>query len=52
MEIMGIVWTMIGIAVLLSIVSTVYVDDNSQLTIENAKDFGYKILDTVDLWRA
>ncbi len=49
---MGIVWTMIGIAVLLSIVSTIYADDNSQLTIENAKDFGYKILDTVDLWRA
>ncbi len=49
---MGIVWTMIGIAVLLSIVSTVYVDDNSQLTIENTKEFGHKILDTVELWRA
>ena len=44
---MGIVLTLIGIVILLSIVSTIYVDDNSQLTIENAKEFGYKILDTV-----
>ena len=48
---MGVVFTLIGVIVLLSIVSTIYVDDNSQLTIENAKEFGYKILDTVELWR-
>ena len=48
---MGIIWTMIGIAVLLSMISTIYVDDSSELTIENAKEFGHKILDTVELWR-
>ena len=47
---MGVVFTLIGVIILLSIVSTIYVDDNSQLTIENAKEFGYKILDTVELW--
>ena len=49
---MGFVVTLIGIVVILSIVSAIYVDDNSQLTIENAKEFGHKILDTVELWRA
>ena len=49
---MGIVITLIGIVILLSIASTIYVDDNSQLTIENAKEFGHKFLDTVELWRA
>jgi len=49
---MGIVITLIGIVVLLSIASTIYVDNNSELTIENAKEFGHKILDTVELWRA
>jgi len=49
---MGIIVTLIGIIVILSIVSTIYVDNNSELTIENAKEFGYKILDTVELWRA
>ena len=49
---MGIVFTLIGIVILLSIASTIYVDDSSELTIENAKQFGYKILDTVELWRA
>jgi len=49
---MGMIVTLIGIIVILSIVSTIYVDDNSELTIENAKEFGYKILDTVELWRA
>ena len=48
---MGLVVTLIGIVVILSIISTIYVDDNSELTIENAKEFGYKILDTVELWR-
>ena len=48
---MGIVITLIGIVILLSIASTIYVNDNSQLTIENAKEFGHKILDTVELWR-
>ncbi|MBC8502944.1 MAG: hypothetical protein H8D35_07490 [Nitrosopumilus sp.] len=48
---MGTFLTLIGIIVILSIVSTIYVEDNSQLTIENAKEFGHKILDTVDLWR-
>jgi len=49
---MGMIITLIGIIVILSIVSTIYVDNNSELTIENAKEFGYKILDTVELWRA
>jgi len=49
---MGIVVTLIGVIVLLGIVSTIYVDNNSELTIENAKEFGHKILDTVKLWRA
>ncbi len=49
---MGTVITLVGIVILLSIASTIYVDDNSQLTVENAKEFGYKILDTVELWRA
>ncbi len=49
---MGIVITLIGIVILLSIASTIYVDDSSELTIENAKEFGHKILDTVELWRA
>jgi len=49
---MGIILTLIGIIVIFSIVSTIYVEDNSQLTLENAKEFGYKILDTVELWRA
>jgi len=49
---MGIVITLIGIIVILSIVSAIYVDNNSELTIENAKEFGHKILDTVELWRA
>ena len=49
---MGMVITLIGIVVIFSIISTIYVDDNSELTIENAKEFGYKILDTVELWRA
>jgi len=49
---MGLVVTLIGIIVLFSIVSTIYVDNNSELTIENAKEFGHKILDTVELWRA
>lgn len=48
---MGLVVTLIGIVVLLSVASTIYVEDNSQLTIENAKVFGHKILDTVELWR-
>jgi len=48
---MGIIVTLIGIVVILSIISTIYVDDNSELTIENAKEFGHKILDTVELWR-
>ena len=48
---MGMIITLIGIVVVLSIFSTIYVDDNSELTIENAKEFGYKILDTVELWR-
>jgi len=48
---MGIVFTLIGIVVLLSIASTIYVENNSELTIENAKEFGHKILDTVELWR-
>jgi len=48
---MGTIITLIGVVVILSIVSTIYVDNNSELTIENAKEFGHKILDTVKLWR-
>ncbi len=44
--------TLIGIVIVLGIVSTIYAEDNSQLTIENAKEFGHKILDTVELWRS
>ena len=49
---MGIVVTLIGVIVLLGIASTIYVDNNSELTIENAKEFSHKIIDTVELWRA
>jgi len=48
---MGIIMTLIGIAVLLGIASTVYVDNDLELTIENGKEFGHKILDTVEIWR-
>ena len=48
---MGIIINLIGIVILFSIASTIYVEGNSQLTIENAKEFGYKILDTVEIWR-
>ncbi len=46
---MSIILTLFGIIVLLGIVSAIYVDGDSQLTIENAKEFGHKILDTVEL---
>jgi len=49
---MGIIITLIGIVILFSIVSTIYVEDDSQLTIDNAKEIGHKILDTIQLWRA
>ena len=52
MEIVGTLMTLIGIVIVLGIVSTIYVEDNSQLTLENAKGFGHKILDTVELWRS
>ena len=48
---MGMIITLVGVIIILSIVSTIYVDNNSELTIENAKEFGHKILDTVNLWR-
>ncbi len=48
---MSIILTLIGIVLVLGIVSTIYVDGDSQLTIENAKEFGHKILDTIDIWR-
>ena len=47
---MSIILTLIGIVLVLGIVSTIYVDGNSQLTIENAKEFGHKVLDTIDIW--
>lgn len=47
---MSIILTLIGIVVILGIVSTIYVDGDFQLTIENAKEFGYKILDTIKIW--
>ena len=48
---MGIIVTLIGIVVILSVVSTIYVEDNPQLSFENAKEFGYKVLDTIEIWR-
>lgn len=48
---MSTILTLIGIVVILGIVSTIYVDGDSQLTIENAKEFSYKILDTIEIWR-
>ena len=48
---MSIIVTLIGIIVLLGIISAIYVDGDSQLTIENAKEFGHKVLDTIDIWR-
>ena len=49
---MSIVVTLIGIVILLGIVSTIFVDGDLQLTIENAKEFSHRILDTVEIWRA
>lgn len=48
---MSIIITLIGIVILLGIVSAIYVDGDLQLTIENTKEFGYKIIDTVEIWR-
>ena len=48
---MGILTTLIGIVVLLGIVSTIYADGNLELSIDNAKDFGQKFLDTIEIWR-
>ncbi len=49
---MGIIINLIGIVILFSIASTIYVEGDSQLTIENAKEIGHKILDTIQLWRS
>ncbi len=49
---MSIVVTLIGIVILLGIVSAIYVDEDLQLTIENAKEFSHRILDTIEIWRA
>ena len=48
---MSIVVTLIGIVILLGIVSAIYVDEDLQLTIENTKEFGHKIIDTIEIWR-
>jgi hypothetical protein len=48
---MSIIFTLIGIVILLGIVSTIYVDGDLQLTVENTKEFGTKVLDTIDIWR-
>jgi hypothetical protein len=49
---MSIIVSLVGVIVVLGIVSTIYVDGDLQLTIQNTKDFGYKILDTIDIWRS
>ncbi len=49
---MSIVFTLIGIVILLGIISTIYVEGDLQLTTENTKEFGHKILDTVKIWRS
>ena len=48
---MSMVITLIGIVILLGIVSAIYVDGDLQLTIENTKEFGHKIVDTIEIWR-
>ena len=48
---MSIIIALIGIVIFLGIVSAIYVEGDLQLTIENAKEFGYKILDTIEIWR-
>jgi len=48
---MSVIITLIGIVILLGLVSAIYVDGDSQLTIENTKEFGHKILDTIEIWR-
>ena len=49
---MGILGTVIGVIVLLSIGSAIYAEGDTSLTIENAKDFGQKLLDTINIWRS
>jgi len=48
---MSLILTLIGIVIFLGIVSAIYVDGDLQLTIENTKEFGHKIIDTIDIWR-
>jgi hypothetical protein len=49
---LSIIISMIGIIVVLGIVSTIYVDGDFSLTLENTRNFGYKILDTIEIWRS
>jgi len=49
---MSIIISLIGVIVVLGVVSTIYVDGDLESTLENSKDFGYKILDTIDIWRS
>jgi hypothetical protein len=47
---MSVIISLIGIIVVLGIVSTIYVDGDLSLTLENTKNFGYKVLDTISIW--
>ncbi len=49
---MSITISVIGIIVVLGIVSAIYVDGDLPLTLENTKNFGYKVLDTLVIWRS
>ena len=50
---MGILGTVIGLAVLIAIVSALAPESFSDIDIdyETVKDVGHKILDTVNIWR-
>ena len=48
---MSIIISLIGIIIFLGIVSAIYVEGDLQLTIENTKEFGHKILDTIEVWK-
>jgi hypothetical protein len=49
---MSIIFSLVGIVVVLGIASTIYVDGDFSSTLENTKIFGYKILDTIEIWRS
>ena len=48
---MSLIISIVGIIIALGIVSTIYVDGDLESTLQNTKEFGFKILDTIDIWR-